>query len=134
MPPVENTTMPERPGFQDYGEMTLLGDGGHGFVRVDWFTPDGLPTWGDGRLFVLGTEGSIELRKYTDIGRPHRTDNLFLVNGSENTLIDCADADLPYFPRLVADVQDRTETAVSQGHTFRVMDLAIRAQLQAEGA
>lgn len=129
---VENTTMPDRPGFQDYGEMTLVGDRGHGFVRVDWFTPDGLPTWGDGRLFILGTEGSIELRKYTDIGRPHATDRLFLVNGTENTMIDCAGGPLPYFPRLVADVRDRTETAVPQDHTFRVMDLALQAQALAE--
>ena len=130
---VENTTMPDRPGFQDFGELVLKSDRGHGYVRVDWFTPNGLPTWGDGRLFIQGTEGCIELRKYTDIGRPHVTDNLFLVNGDRNELIPCDDAGLPYFPRLVADVQDRTETAVRQTHTFTVMDLAIRAQMRAEG-
>ena len=129
---VENTTMPDRPGFQDYGEMVLRSDHGHGFIRVDWFTPDGLPTWGDGRLFIQGTEGQIELRKYTDIGRPHTTNNLFLVNGEKNELIPCDDAGLPYFPRLVADVQDRTETAVTQAHTFTATELAIRAQAMAE--
>lgn len=130
---VENTTMPDHPGFQDFGEMVLRSDRGHAYVRVDWFTPNGLPTWGDGRLFIQGTEGHIELRKYTDIGRPHKTNNLFLVNGEENALIDCDDAGLPYFPRLVADVQDRTETAVSQAHTFKTMELAITAQMKAEG-
>lgn len=130
---VENTTMPDQPGFQDFGEMTLVGDKGHGYLRLDWFTPDGLPTWGDGRLFILGTEGTIEARKYTDIGQPHRTDNLYLVNGTENRFIDCSDADLPYFPRLVADVQDRTETATPQDHTFRTMEIAISAQMKAEG-
>jgi predicted dehydrogenase len=130
---VENATMPEHPGFQDFGEMTLVGDKGHGYLRLDWFTPDGLPTWGDGRLFLLGTEGTIELRKYTDIGQPHRTNNLYLVNGTENTHMDCADVALPYFERLIADVQDRTWTAAPQEHTFRVMDTAIRAQMQAEG-
>lgn len=128
----ENTTMPSQPGFQDYGEITLRGDRGHGFIRVDWFTPNGLPTWGDGRLFVLGTEGSIELRKYTDIGRPHKTDTLILVNGSQNTLIDCQNEPLPYFPNLIADVRNRSETAVSQDHTFLVTELAIRAQTLAE--
>jgi len=128
---VENTTMPDHPGFQDFGEMTLVGDKGHGYVRVDWFTPDGLPTWGDGRLFLLGTEGTIELRKYTDIGRPHKTNNLFLINGTENRLIDCTEVALPYFPHLVADVLDRTDTAVSQEHTFRTMRLAIEAQMKA---
>ncbi|WP_102107091.1 Gfo/Idh/MocA family protein [Oceaniglobus roseus] len=128
---VENTTMPDHPGFQDFGEMVLKSDRGHGYVRVDWFTPDGLPTWGDGRLFLQGTEGQIELRKYTDIGQPHRTGNLYLVNGEENVRIDCSDMPLPYFPRLVADVQDRTETAVGQAHTFTTMELAIRAQQMA---
>ncbi|MDJ0824281.1 MAG: Gfo/Idh/MocA family oxidoreductase [Rhodobacter sp.] len=129
---VENTTRPDLPGFQDYGEVTLVGDRGHGFVRVDWFTPDGLPTWGDGRLFLLGTEGTIELRKYTDIGRKHRTDTLYLVNGAENRRIDCAGGPLPYFPRLIDDIRNRTETAVAQAHTFRTMELAIRAQIAAE--
>lgn len=128
----ENTTMPQHPGFQDFGEIVLRSDRGHGYVRVDWFTPDGLPTWGDGRLFIQGTEGHIELRKYTDIGRQHVTDSLFLVNGAENALIPCAGGPLPYFPRLVADVQNRTETAVPQAHTFAVMDLAIRAQMKAD--
>ena len=130
---VENTTMPDHPGFQDFGEMVLKSEHGHGYVRVDWFTPNGLPTWGDGRLFIQGTEGFIELRKYTEIGRPHVTNTLFLVNGEENAMIDAGDAGLPYFPRLVADVQDRTETAVGQAHTFTVMELAIRAQMKAEG-
>jgi predicted dehydrogenase len=130
---VENTTMPDRPGFQDFGEMVLKSDRGHAYVRVDWFTPDGLPTWGDGRLFIQGTEGYIELRKYTEVGRPHVTDTLYLVNATENARINAGSAGLPYFPRLVADVQDRTETAVGQRHTFAVMDLAIRAQMKADG-
>ncbi len=130
---VENTTRPEYPEFQDYGEITLVGDKGHGYVRLDWFTPDGLPTWGDGRLFLLGTEGTIELRKYTDIGQPHVTNRLYLVNGTENQMIDCADEPLPYFGRLVSDIRDRGETAVSQEHTFRVMEIAIKSQMQAEG-
>ncbi len=130
---VENTTMPGHTGFQDFGEMVLKSPQGHGYVRVDWFTPDGLPTWGDGRLFIQGTEGYIELRKYTEVGRPHVTNTLYLVNATENAMIDCNDAGLPYFPRLVADVHDRTETAAGQGHTFTVMDLAIRAQMKAEG-
>ena len=129
---VENTTMPSQPGFQDFGEMVLRSEKGHGYVRVDWFTPNGLPTWGDGRLFLQGTDGFIELRKYTDIGRPHVTNSLFLVNGEENVMIDCSDAGLPYFARLVADVQDRSETACPQAHTFLTTDLAIQAQRKAE--
>lgn len=130
---VENTTHPEYPEFQDYGEMTLNGDCGHGYVRLDWFTPDGLPTWGDGRLFILGTEGTIECRKYTDIGQTHRTNMLYLVNGTENRQIDCANDPLPYFKNLILDVRQRTETANPQAQTFQTMELAIQAQMKAEG-
>ncbi|MEO1536782.1 MAG: Gfo/Idh/MocA family oxidoreductase [Pseudomonadota bacterium] len=129
---VTNTTRPEHPGFQDFGEMVLRSDSGHGYIRVDWFTPNGLPTWGDGRLFIQGTDGQIELRKYTDIGHPHVTDTLYLVNGEENARIDCNDAGLPYFERLIADIADRTETTMRQDHAFQTMEIAIRAQMQAE--
>lgn len=101
-------------------------------IRIDWFTPDASPTWGDGRLFIQGTDGFIELRKRTDIGRPHASDNLFLVNGSKSEMIPCSDTPLPYFPRLVADVQDRAETAVPQARTFAAMRIAIEAQATAE--
>ena len=130
---VENTTMPEQPEFQDFGEIVLKSGNGHGYIRVDWFTPKGLPTWGDGRLFLQGTDGQIELRKYTDIGRPHVTNTLFLVNNDKNEMIPCEDAGLPYFPRLIADVQERTETAVGQSHTYTTTELSIRAQMIAEG-
>ncbi len=129
---VENTTHPEEPGFQDFGEVVLRSPNGHGYIRVDWFTPNGLPTWGDGRLFIQGTEGHIELRKYTDVGHPHVTDTLYLVNGEENARIDAREAGLPYFARLIADAQDRTETAMRQSHAFSTMELAIRAQMRAE--
>ena len=112
--------------------MGLRSNHAHGYIRVDWFTPDGLPTWGDGRLFIQGTDGTIEVRKYTDIGRDHVTDAIYLVNHEENSRIDGRDAGLPYFPRLVADVQDRSETAVSQSHTFTTMRLALEAQSLAE--
>lgn len=129
---VENTTLPEHPGFQDFGELALKSDQGHGYVRVDWFTADGLPTWGDGRLFLLGTEGTIELRKYTDIGHPHRTNNLYLVNGTENRHFDCTNEPLPYFGRLVEDARARSYTAAPQEHTLLTTELAIRAQMMAE--
>jgi hypothetical protein len=85
-----------------------------GYVRLDWFTPAGLSTWGDGRLTILGTEGYIELRKYIDIaGRPG-TDHLFLVDKKGTQHIDCSDVDLPYGRQLLADIRDRTETAMSR--------------------
>ncbi len=64
---IGNFGMPDKPAFEDFGEVLLRSDKAAGYVRVDWFTPEALPTWGDGRLTILGTEGYIELRKYIDI-------------------------------------------------------------------
>lgn len=121
------------PGFQDYGEIVLGSEGPRGFVRVDWFTADGLPTWGDGRITVLGTEGTIEIRKYVDIaGRPG-TDHLFLVDKTGTRYIPCEGKPLTYFSAFLADVRDRTETSMAQAHVFTVSRLTIAAQLKAEG-
>ncbi|MFS2154256.1 Gfo/Idh/MocA family protein [Rhizobium sp. Rhizsp42] len=128
---VGNFGMPDRPAFQDFGEVLLRSDKGSGYVRVDWFTPEALPTWGDGRLTILGTEGYIELRKYIDIsGRPGK-DHLFLVNGKEMTHIDCSDEKLDYFEAFLADVRDRTETAMPQAHVYEVCRLSLEAQANA---
>jgi hypothetical protein len=103
-----------------------------GYVRVDWFTPQGLPTWGDGRLTILGTDGYIELRKYIDIaGRPG-IDHLFLVDKKGVQHVDCSTVALPYGPALIADVLNRTETAMPQARCFNAMELALTAQQLAE--
>ena len=101
-------------------------------MRVDWFTPDGLPTWGDGRLTLLGTEGYIELRKYVDIaGRPG-TDHLFLVEpGRHAPHRRLAASRSPIFGASSTDVRERTETAMPQRHVFTVSRLALAAQAQA---
>jgi predicted dehydrogenase len=128
---VANIAHKDKPEFEDFGDMVLRGDGGTGYVRLDWFTPDGLSTWGDGRLTILGTEGYIELRKYVDIaGRPGG-DHLFLVDQKQTRYIDCKDVELPFGPRLVSDVQNRTETAMPQAHTFLTMEVVLKAQKQA---
>src|SRR3989304_10304731 len=106
--------MPDVPSFQDFGELMLRSARASGYVRVDWFTPDGLSTWGDGRLFLLGTEGFIEVRKYVDIaGRPG-TDHVFLSNRSGTKYIDASKEPLTYFKKFLADVRDRTATARSE--------------------
>jgi predicted dehydrogenase len=129
---VGNTNHPQYPGIEDFGDVMLRGNGGSGYIRVDWFTPSGLSTWGDGRLTVLGTNGYIELRKYVDVaGRPG-TDHLFLVDQKETRYIDCSKEPLPYGERLVDDVLNRTETAVPQAHTFLAMELALVAQKKAQ--
>ncbi len=129
---VGNRANPDKPGLQDIGDMHLRTPTTTGYVRVDWYTPDGLGTWGDGRLTILGTEGYIELRKYVDIaGRPGK-DHLFLVDKQGTRHIDCTDVDLPYGRQLIADVLNRTETAMPQARCFKAMELALAAQQKAE--
>jgi predicted dehydrogenase len=126
-----NVHHPDKPGLEDFGDVMLQGDRGAGYIRVDWFTPDGLATWGDGRLTILGTDGYIEIRKNIDIaGRPGGS-HLFLVDQKETRYVDSQDQELPYGRQLVDDVLNRTETAMSQEHCFLAMELALRAQAQA---
>src|SRR5688572_1266320 len=126
-----NVAHPDDPGLEDFGEIVLAHGRASGYIRVDWFTPYGLPTWGDGRLFVTGPTGSIELRKYVDIaGRPG-IDHLFLVDGKGVRHIDCSDATLPYYANLRRDIADRTQTAMPQAHCFKVCELALKAQAAA---
>ncbi len=128
---VANVNHPEHPDFQDFGDMVLSSDTAQGYVRVDWFTPQGLPTWGDGRLIITGTEGYIELRKYVDIeGRPG-TDHLFVVDQKGMEYVDCSDVKLTFFADVVHDVVNGTHTAIGQEHTFEVSRLGLLAQEKA---
>lgn len=127
-----NVAHPQYPDFEDFGDVLLRGDGGSGYIRVDWFTPDGLATWGDGRLTILGTDGFIEVRKNIDIaGRPGGS-HLFLVDQKETRYIDCANQPLPYGEQLVSDVLNRTETAMPQKHCFFATELMLKAQQAAQ--
>jgi predicted dehydrogenase len=125
-----NVHHPQYPGLDDFGDAMLRGDRGAGYVRVDWFTPDGLNTWGDTRLTVLGTEGFIEVRKNTDLGGRPGGSHLFLVNGKETRYFDCKSEPLPYGKQFVSDLLQRTETAMTHDHCFLAMELALKAQAQ----
>jgi predicted dehydrogenase len=129
---VGNLAHPQYPGLEDFGDVMVRGDGGSGYIRVDWFTPDGLSTWGDGRLTILGTEGFIEIRTNVDIGGRAGGSHLFLVDQKETRYVDTKDVVLPYGQQLVDDVVNRTETAMPQDHCFRAMELALQAQKQAK--
>jgi predicted dehydrogenase len=128
---VGNMNHPQHPGLEDFGDAMLHGDGGSGYIRIDWFTPDGLPTWGDTRLTVLGTEGYIEVRKNVDIGGKAGANHLFLVDQKGVRRIESDDVPLLYGARLVDDILNRTETAMSQAHCFLATELALKAQKQA---
>jgi predicted dehydrogenase len=128
---IANVNHPEHPEFQDFGDMMLQGNGGAGYVRVDWFTPDGLGTWGDGRLFILGTEGYIELRKYIDIaGRPGGN-HLFIVDKKQIRYMDCSKVALPFGPQFIADIVNRTHTAQDQQQALLAAELVLKAQKNA---
>jgi predicted dehydrogenase len=129
---VANVHHPQYPAFEDFGDVVVRGDGGFGYIRVDWFTPDGLSTWGDGRLTILGTDGFIEIRKNVDIGGRAGGNHLFLVDQKETRYIDCAHGQLPYGEQLVDDVINRSQTAMSQEHCFLATELALKAQKQAQ--
>ena len=128
---VANVSYPHYPKFQDFGDMTLHGNGGFGYIRVDWLTPDGLGTWGDGRLFILGVEGYIELRKYADIaGRPGGN-HLFIVDKKQARYIDCNNVTLPFGPQFIADIVNRTHIAQDQEQALLSTELVLKAQKNA---
>lgn len=126
-----NVHYPQYPEFEDFGDVTLRGDGGAGYVRVDWFTPDGLSTWGDGRLTILGVDGFIEIRKNVDIGGRTGGNHLFLVDKKETRYFDCSNQHLPFGEQLVQDIINRTETAMTQEHCFMATEIALTAQARA---
>jgi predicted dehydrogenase len=132
---VGNFNHPEYPELEDFGDAMLLGkNGATQYFRVDWFTPDGLRTWGDGRTLILGTEGYIELRKYINIGEePASGNHVFLVNkDGEKHFEVTGQVGYPYFGQLILDCINRTENAMTQEHCFKAAELCVRAEMQAE--
>lgn len=129
---IANVNHPDHPDFQDFGDMVLRGNKGAGYVRLDWFTPRGLGTWGDGRLFVLGTEGYIELRKYVNVAVSPQGNNLFVVDQKQARYIDCNQLDLPFGPQFVSDILNRTHTAQDQEQALLAAELSIKAQIAAK--
>lgn len=130
---IANYSNPGFPELDDFGDATLVADNGaSGYFRVDWFTPDGLGTWGDGRTFILGTEGYIELRKYINIATNPNGEHVFLVNGNQETHFEVSGkVGYPYFGELILDCLNRTEKAMTQEHAFKAAELCVKAQLYA---
>jgi len=130
---IANYNNKQYPTFEDFGDCNLAGDNGStGYFRVDWFTPDGLSTWGDGRTIILGTEGYIELRKYVDIGRDQSGDHVYLANqeGEYHYHVK-GQVGYPYFGELILDCLNRTENAMTQEHAFKAAELCLIAQRDA---
>ena len=127
---VANYANKAHPEMEDFGEANLVADNGAtNYFRVDWFTPDGLRTWGDGRTLILGTEGYIELRKYIDVGREEEGDQVYLVTGDREERIPVhGKVGFPFFGQLIRDCLDRTEIAMTQEHAFLAAELCLKAQ------
>ncbi len=128
---VSHYSGPEFPRFfEDFGEASLRCDNGtSGYFRVDWFTPNGLSAWGDGRTIILGTEGYIELRKYVDIARFDHGDSVYMANRSGEYYFDARNTlGYPFFGRFIRDCLDGTEDSMGQEYTFKVMELALKAE------
>jgi predicted dehydrogenase len=130
---VANYANPDYPELEDFGEANLLGDNGAtNYIRVDWLTPKGLSTWGDGRMTLLGTHGYIELRKYVDIGREKTGDHVYLVDGKgEHHIPVAGQVGFRFFGELILDCLNRTEKAMTQRHAFKAAELCLRAQAAA---
>lgn len=128
---VRNVRHPEHPAFQDFGDVMVRGNGGTGYIRLDWFTPAGLPTWGDTRLTILGTDGYIEVRKNVDLAGRDGGNHLFIADAKGVRYVNCDTMELPFGRQLVDDVLNRTETAMTQAHCFLATELALVAQEKA---
>ncbi|MEM1165006.1 MAG: Gfo/Idh/MocA family oxidoreductase [Planctomycetota bacterium] len=134
---VANHANQDKPGLEDFGETVLtMNNGTACYCRLDWFTPDGLPTWGDGRVFVVGTRGTLEIRKYLDLGGPaDASDVIYLADEHGMQRIECAgQIGYPFFGHLIRDCLDRTEHAMTQHHAFKAAELSMRAQEMADAA
>ncbi len=130
---IANYAHPEHPEFEDFGEANLLGDNGSTqYVRVDWFTPDSISAFGDGRTFILGTKGFIELRKYLDLARERGGSHVYIGDDKAMQHIDVAGkVGYRYFGELILDCLNRTEIAMTQSHAFLAAELGVKAQLAA---
>lgn len=131
---IANYGNPNHPELDDFGDCMLTTDtGATGYFRCDWFTPDGLQTWGDGRCFILGTEGYIELRKYMNVATDTGSDHVFLANGQGEKYFHVnGQVGFPFFGAFILDCMNRTEKAMTQEHAFKAAELCVRAQMVAE--
>jgi hypothetical protein len=77
---------------------------------------------------ILGTNGYIELRKYTDVTRG-AGNQVYVVDQQHERHIDVdGKVGYPYFGQLILDCLNRTEHAMTQAHTFKAAELAMQAQ------
>lgn len=131
---IANFAHPEYPELEDFGDAMLTGkNGSAGYFKLDWFTPDGLRTWGDGRMFIQGTKGFIEIRKYVNLtSEKDGGGHVFVVNDQGEKYLNAVGATgYPFFGQLILDCLNRTENAMTQEHAFKAAELCLIAQEKA---
>lgn len=81
---VTKNMLPEYPTFYDAAAVqVLLKDNTIAQLYADWHTPEASKTYGDGRIFVVGTEGYAELRLSGDPLITDETLMLFVTHEKE---------------------------------------------------
>jgi predicted dehydrogenase len=125
---VGNVSCPERSLMQDIGSMTLVCNGVVGDHRVDYLTADGLGTWGDVRLVIVGTNGTIEARANVDPAGASGAEHLIVVDADGTRRIDLSQHAVTWANEFMADVNDNGQRLMSQQHVIAVCDLVLRAQ------
>jgi len=121
-------------GFTDHASIDLQAGKLSAYLRVDWLSPAGLDTWGDVRLMLTGTAGSIEVRKNIDLASPTPGgDHLLLANGDGVERVDCADVALPHATAFLDACRGEPTWFANPDHTFRVLELCLDAARIAAG-
>ncbi len=128
---VGNTNTPDHPAFQDIGSLSLVAPGVHGEHSVDFLSPAGLATWGDTRLVVTGTAGTLEVRANIDVLGHDGPEHLLHVDADGARRVDLSATAVDWAANLLADVADDGERLMTQAHVVAVSDLTLRAQERA---
>ncbi|MFN8017516.1 MAG: Gfo/Idh/MocA family oxidoreductase [Acidimicrobiales bacterium] len=128
---VGNASSPRHPAMQDVGQMVLGAGSVLGTHRVDYLSPTGLKTWGDGRLMIVGTDGTLEVRTNVDVAGKKGKEHLIVVDAKGTRRLDPRAGKVDWAKRLVADVVEGSDTFVAQDHVYAVCDVTLRAQAAA---
>lgn len=130
---VGNVACSDHPEMEDIGRFSLEGGGATGNHRVDYLTAAGLGTWGDCRLMITGTDGTLEVRANIDPAGADGGEHLIQVDASGTTRIDTSGVEIDWAQRLLADLADGGDRLMPAAHVHRVCRLALIAQHEATG-
>lgn len=128
---VGNVASPAHPAMQDVGLVVLRAGGVLGTHRVDYLSPRGLRTWGDGRLMIVGTDGTAEVRTNVDVGGRRGREHLIVTDARGVRRVDVKARSVDWAKRLLADVRDGSDTLLDHEHVVAVSRITLEAQATA---